>query len=125
MKMNAVTPAVLALLASIAVPALAVEGGTGRYQQQPALAQAQSDPYASDLYGYAVNGAAERAVTVGHGTRYLNVARLETVRIDVDGKSVTWKFDTLDTRPFALSKILPGFDSVTVYVSESPLYLGG
>lgn len=73
-------------------------------------------------YGYPVAGNATRTITIDQKTRYVNVTRLETVTINAGGKSVTWSFDTLDTRSFALSQILPGVDNVTVYVSESPLY---
>lgn len=73
-------------------------------------------------FGYQVSGKADRIVTIDRDTRYLNVTRLETVTINVDGKSLTWNFDTLTTRAFALSRIIPGVDNVTVYVSESPLY---
>lgn len=74
-------------------------------------------------FGYPTTGSANRAVSVDQKTRYLNVTRLETVTINAGGKSVTWTFDTLDTRSFPLSKIIAGFENVTVYVSESPQYL--
>lgn len=48
--------------------------------------------------------------------------RLETIQINAGGKSVTWKFDTLGTASFPLSKAIPGFDNVTVYVAENPSY---
>jgi len=73
-------------------------------------------------FGYPVAHKADRTVTVDQNTRYLNVVQLETITINGGGKSVTWTFDTLDTRSFPLSRVLPGFDNVTVYVSESPLY---
>ena len=73
-------------------------------------------------FGYAVAGGASRTITIDPETRYLNVTRLEAVVINAGGKSVTWSFDTLDTRSFPLSHILPGADNLTVYVSESPQY---
>jgi len=73
-------------------------------------------------FGYPVAGGASRTITIDQKTRYLNVARLETVTINAGGKSVTWSFDTLNTRSFPLSHILPGAGNVTVYVSESPQY---
>ncbi|SDE63765.1 Heavy-metal resistance protein CzcE [Massilia sp. PDC64] len=73
-------------------------------------------------FGYPVSGHPDRIVAVDQTTRYLNVTRLETITINTGGKSVTWTFDTLDTRSFPLSRIVPRFDNVTVYVSESPLY---
>ena len=35
---------------------------------------------------------------MGVDTKYLNVSRLETVRIDVGGKSITWKFERSESR---------------------------
>lgn len=76
-------------------------------------------------YGYAAPGAApSRLIVVGKETRHLNVEQLETVAIQVDGKTVNWTFDAFPRRSFSLSKIIPGADGVTVYVSESPLYRG-
>ena len=73
-------------------------------------------------HGYATTGAAAREISVNSGTKYLNVTRLETVKINVNGKSVTWSFDTLGTRAFPLSNIVPGAEGVTVYVAENPYY---
>ncbi len=66
-----------------------------------------------------------RVVNIDSGTKYLNVTRLETIRINVGGKSVIWMFDTLGTASFPLAKIIPGTDGVTVYVAENPAYSGG
>lgn len=84
-------------------------------------------PTANQLapYGYATAGPAERVVDIQPGTKFLNVTRLETVRINVGGKSVIWTFDTLGTRSFPLSKIVPGAESIMVYVDEHPFYRGG
>ena len=76
-------------------------------------------------YGYAVAGPVERIIRITSATRYINVIRLETVRLDIDGKSVVWNFDTFGTRAFPLSKIIPSAAGITVYVEESPLYRGG
>ena len=76
-------------------------------------------------YGYPATETADREVTLAGGSQYLNVTRMETVRINVAGKSVVWTFDTLGTQPFPLSKVIPGADGVTVYVNESPYYQGG
>ncbi|MCP2807320.1 CzcE family metal-binding protein, partial [Salmonella enterica subsp. enterica serovar Typhimurium] len=74
---------------------------------------------------YLTNGQPERIVTLGKDAKYLNVARMETVRINVAGKSVTWNFDTLGTPTFLLSDIIPEAKGIRVYVSENPMYLGG
>ncbi|SBT09248.1 conserved exported hypothetical protein [Candidatus Accumulibacter aalborgensis] len=91
------------------------------------VAESRSQPTASQLapYGYVASGVAGRVFNVDSGTKHINVSRLETVRIDVGGKSVTWKFDTLGTAPFPLSKIISGADGVTVYVAENPASQGG
>lgn len=68
---------------------------------------------------------ADREITVVSGSNYLNVTRLETIKINVGGKSVVWTFDTLGTAPFPLSKVVPGADGITVYVAENPAYQGG
>ena len=52
------------------------------------------------------------------------MTRLETIRINVGGKSVTWMFDTLGTASFPLANIIPGAGDVTVYVTENPAYRG-
>lgn len=91
------------------------------------VAESKSQPTANQLapYGYATSSAAARVVTIDSGTKYLNVTRLETIRINVGGKSVTWTFDTLGTASFPLAKVIPGADGVTVYVTENPAYTGG
>lgn len=76
-------------------------------------------------FGYAATKAADREVTLNSGSKYLNVTRLETIKINVGGKSVVWTFDTLGTAPFPLSKIASGADGITVYVAETPSYQGG
>jgi hypothetical protein len=90
------------------------------------MLETRGEPTANQLapYGYAASGPAARVVTINSGTKYLNVTRLETVQINVGGKSVTWMFDTLGTAPFPLSKVIPGDDGLTVYVVENPVYRG-
>ena len=75
-------------------------------------------------FGYKAVAAPDREITLSGGEKYLNVSQLETVRVTVDGKSVDWTFDTLGTRPFPLSEVIPGTKGVTVYVSGSPDYAG-
>lgn len=91
------------------------------------VSESKSQPSANQLapYGYATSSAAARVVTIDSGTKYLNVTRLETIRINVGGKSVTWTFDTLGTASFPLAKVIPGTEGVTVYVTENPAYIGG
>lgn len=64
-----------------------------------------------------------RVVNLDKGTTFLNVTQMETVKITVAGKSVTWTFDTLGTPTFPLSKIIPEAEGITVYVAPNPLYL--
>lgn len=69
------------------------------------------------------SGYADREVTLAEGAKYLNVKRNETVRINVGGKSFTWRFDTLGTPVFRLGEIAPqdvGAKDVRIYVSEDP-----
>jgi len=84
-------------------------------------------PMNSD-YGTLVQGGnANREITLADGAKYLNVQRNETVKINVGGKSFTWRFDTLGTPIIKLGDIAPaGIDAknVTVYVSPDPSELG-
>lgn len=91
------------------------------------VAESRSQPTANQLapYGYVASGGAGRVLNVDSGTKYINVSRLETVQINVGGKSVVWKFDTFGTAPFPLSKIISGAEGVTVYVAENPASRGG
>lgn len=74
-------------------------------------------------FGYASNAAPDRVVTIVRGkTKYLNVKRLETLRITDGVSTVTWTFDTLGLPIFPLAEILPGASGVTVYVDENPMY---
>ena len=91
------------------------------------VAESRSQPTANQLapYGYVASGGAGRVLNVDSGTKYINVSRLETVQINVGGKSVVWKFDTFGTAPFPLSKIISGADGVTVYITADPASRGG
>lgn len=101
------------------------EGGSAHWLSH--ISETKSQPTANQLapYGYATSGPAARVVTIDSSTKYLNVTRLETIRIDVGSKSVTWTFDTLGTASFPLAKVIPGAEGVTVYVTENPAYTGG
>lgn len=89
------------------------------------LSEAGSGKMTSNPYGYATRVSPDREVNLSSNSKYLNVARLETVRINIAGKSVIWKFDTNNLNQFPLSKIVPGADGITVYLAESPAYQGG
>jgi hypothetical protein len=91
------------------------------------VAASKGTPTANQLapYGYAATKAADREITLTNASKHLNVTRLETVKINVGGKSVVWTFDTLGTASFPLANAIPGTDGVTVYVAENPAYLGG
>ena len=100
------------------------EGGSAHWISH--VSESNSLPTANQLapYGYATSSAAAREVTIDSGTKYLNVTRLETIRINVGGKSVTWMFDTLGTASFPLANVIPETGGVTVYVAENPAYQG-
>ena len=91
------------------------------------VAESTGSPTANQqaAFGYAATKSADREITVDSGTKHVNVTRLETVKINVGGKTVVWTFDTLGTAAFPLSKIMPGADGITVYVAENPSYQGG
>ena len=99
----------------------------GTYHWLSHVSETKSAPTANQLasFGYAATKNADREVTLASGSKYLNVTRLETVKINIGGKSVVWTFDTLGTAPFPLSKIISGADGITVYVTENPAYQGG
>ena len=91
------------------------------------VSETKSAPTANQQapFGYAATKNADREVTLTSASKYLNVTRLETVKINVGGKSVAWTFDTLGTASFPLAKVIPGTDGITVYVTENPAYQGG
>lgn len=91
------------------------------------VAESKGSQTANQLapYGYAATKNADREVTLTSASKYLNVTRLETVKINVGGKSVVWTFDTKGTAAFPLANVIPGSDEITVYVAENPAYLGG
>lgn len=74
------------------------------------------------------SGQADRKVTLADGAKYFNVQRNETVRINVAGKSFTWRFDTFGTPVFNLGEIAPqdvGARGLLAYVAENPGLLSG
>ena len=101
------------------------ESGTNHWLSH--VSETKSAPTANQLapYGYTASRNPDRTVTLSGGSTYLNVTRLETVQINVAGKTVVWTFDTLGTASFPLAKVIPGADGVTVYVTENPAYTGG
>lgn len=123
----------LALIAALSLAAAGTsyahedysEAGTNHWLSH--VSEAKGAPTANQLapYGYAASRNADREVTLSSGSKYLNVTRLETIKINLGGKSVVWTFDTLGTASFPLSKIVSGADGITVYVTENPAYQGG
>lgn len=123
----------LALVAALSFAAIGAsyahedysEGGSNHWISH--LSETTSAPTANQLapYGYAAARNPDREVTLSGSSKYLNVTRLETVRINLAGKSIVWTFDTLGTAPFPLANAVPGADGITVYVSENPNQRGG
>lgn len=73
----------------------------------------------------AAPSAASRTVTVTPDTRSVTVEQGDIVRFDIDGASLVWHFDTLDTRSFDFAAIAPSAlkpGRTRVYVRENPLY---
>jgi hypothetical protein len=90
------------------------------------LQAAGSDPYRVDLMGtMATPQAAQRSITIGPGTRHVNVVRNEVIRFNVGDKSFTWLFDgPLQVTSIELERVAPpGMldHRVTAYVSPDPL----
>lgn len=117
----------LSLAVIAGVLALAHSAAGARAVSDVTTHQPAKGPTAQQMapYGYPVAGPGERTIRITSATKYINVTRLETVRFEIDGKSVVWNFDTFDTRTFPLSKILPSAVGIMVYIEESPLYIGG
>ena len=86
-------------------------------------ALAASSMGSSSPYGSMTASPPARTIEIGNGTRHINVTRFETVALRSNGQDTNWTFDTLNTRSFPLSAVVPGADEVTVYVMESPLYI--
>lgn len=105
------------------IAALSTAGATSAFAQED---HSRSQPTANQLapYGYTSSANAARAINVDSNTRHMNVTRLETVKINVGGKTVTWTFDTLGTAAFPLARIIPGAEGVTIYVAENLAYQG-
>jgi hypothetical protein len=72
-----------------------------------------------DLIGEAgVPDSFTRTIHVTPGTRAINVDESETVNLDVNGQTTTWKFDGV--KPVVnLQDIVPGAPSVNVYIEPS------
>lgn len=80
-------------------------------------------------YGHAApETAAARVITLDGDSKYVNVENGETVTMRVNGKAITWTFDTFPrATSFDLQTIAPqGVDAgaIRVYVAENPLYVG-
>ncbi|MDS4016063.1 MAG: CzcE family metal-binding protein [Candidatus Accumulibacter sp.] len=123
--------ALIAILGTLSVTssaAIAHEDSTeaGAIHWLSHSAASASVPSARQLapYGYVAAKEADREVVLSAGQKYLNVTRLETVRLNVAGKSVIWTFDTLGAASFSLDKIVPGASGVTVHVAENLTYRG-
>lgn len=117
-------PALVALVGSIGTSAALAASYEENYHVHDNVAAGEPSANAKAPLGYTANATPNRVINLDKGTKYLNVTRMETVRINVAGKSVTWTFDTMGTPNFPLSKIIPGAEGVTVYVSEDINSLG-
>lgn len=88
------------------------------------IAETKGEPSARALaaYGYASDGTPSRIIDISAQTTGINVTRLETVALRYGTNTVVWTFDTLGTRSFPLSKVIPDAKNTTVFVEENPLY---
>ena len=106
----------LALIAAIGLAAAGTSyahedySEAGTYHWLSHVSESKSAPTANQQasFGYAATKNADREITLASGSKYLNVTRLETVKINIGGKSIVWTFDTLGTAPFPLAKIVSG-----------------
>ena len=121
MKKNFIKLVILAALGVSGVTAVYAEPD---YSPSPAVSSSQPTANQQAAFGYPSSGVPSRVITIDSGTKHINVVQQENVQIDLAGKRVVWNFDTLGTQSFPLSKIIPGADNVTVYVSGNPLYRG-
>jgi hypothetical protein len=74
--------------------------------------------------GHEASGNASRVIDLAGRRAAINVTAGETVQFNLDGRSVTWTFDTLGTPAFSLAKIVPQAPDLTVYVARNPLETG-
>lgn len=84
-----------------------------------ALAMPIENPYGTLVHA----GKVDREITLAGATKYVNVLRNETVKINAGGKSFVWRFDTLGTPIIELSDIAPpgiNVKGVAIYVSLDP-----
>ena len=66
-------------------------------------------------------GSLTRTIRVTPDTRYINVLYSETVNLDVNGQTTTWKFDGV--KPVvSLRDIVPGAPNAHVWVTPSDRY---
>ena len=101
MKRSSIAAALLATGALAAVPSCALTLTRGDLIGEPG-----------------VSGNLTRTIHVTPGTRYINVLYSETVNLDVNGQTTTWKFDGV--KPVVnLQDIVPAAPNVKVYVEPS------
>ena len=75
-----------------------------------------------DLIGEpGMSGSLTRMIHVTRDTRYINVLYSETVNLDVNGQTTTWKFDGVKA-VVSLQDIVPGAPNAYVYVTPSDRY---
>jgi hypothetical protein len=112
-------PTIRTIILSAALATLgAVSGSAGAHQSHNAA-----------LYGSAAaNSSALRQIAITPDTRWVNVTDGETVEFNLDGRSFSWRFDTLRGEgAFDLSSIAPegaNLGKIKVYVASNPLYNG-
>ncbi|SBT09250.1 conserved hypothetical protein [Candidatus Accumulibacter aalborgensis] len=66
-----------------------------------------------------------RVLSVDSGSSYRKGTRLETVQVDLDGRSITWTLDTFGTTSSPLSKNVAVAEGITVHMTEHRAYRGG
>jgi hypothetical protein len=74
--------------------------------------------------GHQVSGNSMRVIDLNNQRTAVSVMAGETVQFNLNGRSVTWVFDTVGTPTFRLAQIVPQAPDLMVYVSANPLYKG-
>lgn len=113
---------------SIAV-LIATVGATTAFAETPTNTAPAKPAALAFIGGPAPAAAAERSITIGADTKYVNVTAGTTVRFVVGDQSFTWNFQSggLHIAPVDLRLLAPANmldHKIIVYVADDPLYQG-
>jgi hypothetical protein len=93
------------------------------------LGASNAEEVPTGLYGSLSNASeATRTISIGPGTKHVNVTQGDVVKFVVGSREFTYRFDNVSTRTFDLQRVAPAGildHSVTAYVAISPDLKGG